>query len=55
MRQLIVFTTIILAILSANALTIPQGTFYFDNSKTLYSHVKFVYGSDAKAMRINGK
>lgn len=49
MRQLIVFTTIILAILSANALTIPQGTFYFDNSKTLYSHVKFVYGSDANA------
>lgn len=29
------------------ALTIPQGTFYFDNSKTQYSHIKFVYGKDS--------
>lgn len=28
------------------ALTIPKGTFYFDNSKTKYTNVKFVYGSD---------
>jgi len=28
------------------ALTIPQGTLYFDNSKTGYSTVKFVYGRD---------
>ena len=49
MRQLIAFTAVILAFLTANALTIPQGTFYFDNSKTQYSHVKFVYGSDTKA------
>lgn len=31
------------------ALDIPQGTFYFDNSKTQYSSVKFVYGSDKSA------
>ena len=30
------------------ALTIPQGTLYFDNSKTGYSAVQFVYGSDLK-------
>ena len=29
--------------------TIPKGTFYFDNSKTKYENVKFVYGSDSKA------
>ena len=28
------------------AMTIPQGTLYFDNSKTGYSTVKFVYGRD---------
>lgn len=31
------------------ALTIPQGTLYFDNSKTNYSTVCFVYGSDEAA------
>ena len=31
------------------ALTIPQGTLYFDNSKTGYSTVKFVYGRDDAA------
>ena len=30
----------------AFGLTIPQGTLYFDNSKTAYSTVKFVYGRD---------
>lgn len=49
MRQLFALTALILAFLSASALTIPQGTFYFDNSKTQYSHVKFVYGSDTNA------
>lgn len=29
------------------ALDIPKGTFYFDNSLTGYTHVKFVYGSDS--------
>jgi len=31
------------------ALTIPQGTLYFDNSKTAYSTVKFVFGRDDMA------
>ena len=31
------------------AMTIPQGTLYFDNSKTGYSIVKFVYGRDDMA------
>lgn len=35
--------------LCSMALTIPQGTFYFDNSKTQYTSVKFVYGSDSNA------
>lgn len=34
--------------LNASALVIPKGTFYFDNSKTKYTHVKFVYGSDSR-------
>lgn len=29
--------------------TIPKGTFYFDNSKTRYEQVKFVYGSEYDA------
>lgn len=32
--------------MSAQALTIPQGTLYFDNSRTNYGEVYFVYGSD---------
>lgn len=32
---------------SSWGLTIPKGTFYFDNSKTQYGQVKFVYGSDS--------
>ncbi len=32
--------------LCASAMVIPKGTFYFDNSKTKYANVKFVYGSD---------
>lgn len=35
-----------LCLLQASALDIPKGTFYFDNSITRYSHVKFVYGSN---------
>lgn len=31
------------------ALTIPKGTIYFDNSKTAYQSVRFVYGSDTNA------
>ena len=33
---------------SARALTIPQGTLYFDNSKTQYSAVRFVYGTNQR-------
>ena len=33
----------------AGAVDIPKGTFYFDNSLTGYSQVKFVYGSDSQA------
>lgn len=42
--------TILLLVLSipAQALTIPQGTLYFDNNKTLYNAVCFVYGSDQR-------
>ena len=32
----------------AGALTIPKGTLYFDNSRTGYSHVSFVYGSNQR-------
>ena len=34
-----------LSAFTARALDIPQGTFYFDNSLTKYSVVKFVFGS----------
>ena len=34
---------------SAFAVDIPAGTFYFDNSKTGYDHVKFVYGTNSPA------
>ena len=32
----------------AQAVVIPAGTYYFDNSKVNYSTVKFVYGNDAE-------
>lgn len=35
----------LLVMISASALDIPKGTFYFDNSLTKYSVVKFVFGS----------
>ena len=38
----------LLMVVSASALVIPKGTFYFDNSKTKYANVKFVYGSDSR-------
>lgn len=49
MRRFIL-TTVCFLFASATllALTIPQGTLYFDNSKTGYSAVQFVYGSDLK-------
>lgn len=48
MRSMI--TTMLLCLTAAaNALTIPQGSLYFDNSKTQYSQVTLVYGSDQRA------
>ncbi len=40
---------LLFSIVVANALDIPKGTFYFDNSLTKYERVKFVYGSDKSA------
>ena len=43
------FCVVIATLLCATqalAVTIPAGTFYFDNSLTKYSQVKFVYGRD---------
>ena len=37
------------SVFSLFALTIPQGTLYFDNSKTQYNAVRFVYGSNQTA------
>ncbi len=48
MRKFYSLLIIFFVAISANALDIPQGTFYFDNSLTKYSNVKFVYGSDSK-------
>jgi len=48
MRHLSTLLFLIMAA-AAQALTIPQGTLYFDNSKTGYSTVRFVYGSDQRA------
>ena len=49
MKKILLLITIICASFSAMALDIPKGTFYFDNSLTKYSQVKFVYGSDSPA------
>lgn len=45
-RTIAILFSIPCCILYAWGLTIPQGTLYFDNSKTRYSTVKFVYGRD---------
>ena len=46
MKRFLIAFSIQLSAISLYALTIPQGTLYFDNSKTGYSTVKFVYGRD---------
>ena len=38
----------LMSTVNAWALTIPQGTLYFDNSKTGYNDVTFVYGSNQR-------
>ncbi len=50
MKKIAVFIAIFLSVGTVcSALDIPCGTFYFDNSLTQYTHVKFVYGSDSRA------
>ena len=47
-RFFIIAFSLQLSVMSLWALTIPQGTVYFDNSRTKYSAVRFVYGSDQR-------
>lgn len=49
MKHILSLITILFVSLTSFALDIPKGTFYFDNSLTKYSQVKFVYGSDSSA------
>lgn len=49
MKYILSLIAIFLVSLSSFALDIPKGTFYFDNSLTKYSQVKFVYGCDSRA------
>ena len=44
MKRLFLLLSILLVSLTMSALDIPAGTYYFDNSRTHYSCVKFVYG-----------
>ena len=48
MKQKRIYFIAMVCLLSSSmwALTIPQGTLYFDNSQTGYNTVKFVYGRD---------
>lgn len=48
MRKITLLLVAVVCSITATALDIPKGTFYFDNSLTQYESVKFVYGSDAK-------
>lgn len=48
MRKLFI-SILLFSSLCSFALTIPRGTLYFDNSKTQFSSVRFVYGSDQSA------
>ncbi|MBR4704658.1 MAG: CotH kinase family protein [Paludibacteraceae bacterium] len=45
-RGIIIFISLYCGMNSLWGLTIPQGSLYFDNSKTGYSTVQFVYGRD---------
>lgn len=44
--RMAIATALLQLAFGALAVDIPQGTFYFDNSLTKYSQVKFVYGRD---------
>lgn len=48
MKRIFFIIGTLLSVLDTFALTIPQGTLYFDNSLTGYSAVRFVYGSDQR-------
>lgn len=49
MKSRILLLSLLFVSAVSNALTIPKGTIYFDNSKTAYQSVRFVYGSDSNA------
>lgn len=49
MKSKILLLSLLLVSAVSHALTIPKGAIYFDNSKTAYSSVCFVYGSDINA------
>jgi len=59
MRRYTIFILLLVSVVT-HALTIPQGTLYYDNSQTRYSSVRFAYGSDQRketyvvAMREDG-
>ncbi|MBQ9820788.1 MAG: hypothetical protein IJM58_01575, partial [Muribaculaceae bacterium] len=44
-NTLLALVLLVMSIFDTSALDIPKGTFYFDNSLTKYSVVKFVFGS----------
>lgn len=46
MRKFTLLFVMLLTTIGVAALEIPKGTFYFDNSRTKYDHVKLVYGND---------
>lgn len=49
MKSKILLVVLLFVSAVSYALTIPKGTIYFDNSKTAYQAVRFVYGSDTNA------
>lgn len=49
MKRIFLIIVSLLSVTGLFALTIPQGTLYFDNSLTGYSAVRFVFGSDQRA------
>lgn len=49
MKSKILLLSLLFVSAVSYALTIPKGTIYFDNSKTAYQSVRFVYGSDTNA------
>ena len=49
MKSKILLVVLLFVSAVSYALNIPKGTIYFDNSKTAYQSVRFVYGSDTNA------